>query len=122
MDQHKLDQEVKKILSNNDGTKDYSQIRSELVERGYNDEELRYILGLVDEKLLSTMSRGGQGRVAKRNMLLGGILSLIGLLVIMTSYFGQKAQKEVYYVALVVFAVGYLVFRNGFRRRKGKGE
>lgn len=107
------------ILSQEDGSRSYSEIREDLVGKGYDQEELRYILGAVDEKLISKLDQGGEGRVAKRNMVLGGILSIAGLLVTAGSYFGQQAPKEVYYVSLVVFAVGYLVFRNGFRRRGG---
>lgn len=117
MDVEKLDQEVLDILSRKDSSSSYADIREELIEKGYNQEELRYILGLVDEQLLDNLDNGGQNRAAKRNMVLGGVLSFIGLLVIGASYFGQQAPREVYYVSLVVFAVGYLVFRNGFRRR-----
>lgn len=117
MDIDKLDQEINHILSNNDGTRSYAEIREELIGKGYNQQELKYILGLVDEKLINKLDTGSQSKVSKRNMLLGGALSLTGLLVILTSYFGQPLPKEISYVALVVFAVGYLVFRNGFRRR-----
>ena len=117
MDIEKLDQEVRQILLNKDETRGYSEIRDELVEKGYNQDELSYIMGLVDEKLLSKVDINHESRIAKRNMVLGGILSLIGLTVTANSYFGQQAPKEVYYVSLVIFAVGYLVFRNGYRRR-----
>lgn len=117
MDVDKLEREVKEMLAGEVGERSYSEIREELIGKGYNQHELRYIMGLVDEKLLAKADQGGQGRIAKRNMILGGILSVTGLLIILTSYFGNQAPKEVYYVALVAFAVGYLIFRNGFRRR-----
>ena len=119
MDFDRLDQEVSNLLDKEDGSRSYTEIREDLLSKGYNQQELKYIMGIVDEKLLSKLDDGGESRVAKRNMVLGGILSLAGLAVIAGSYFGQPAPKEVYYVSLVVFAVGYLVFRNGYKRRKG---
>jgi hypothetical protein len=41
----------------------------------------------------------------------------MGLAVVLASYFGQQLPKEATYVALVVFAIGYLVFRHGYRNR-----
>ena len=120
MDIEKLDKEVDQILSRADGPKEYAEIRGELLDKGYQQEELTYMMGLIDERMLANLEKGGQSKTAVRNMVLGGILSLAGLLVILTSYLGNPAPKEVYYVALVVFAVGYLVFRNGFRKRKGR--
>jgi hypothetical protein len=117
MDIDKLDQEIAQILSTNGGTRSYAEIRDELVGRGYSQEELQYILGLVDEQLLNKLDTGGQSKVSKRNMLVGGALCLTGLTVILVAYFGQSLPKEINYIALVVFALGYLVFRNGFRRR-----
>ena len=119
MDIEKLDREVQDLLDREDGSRSYTEIREELVSKGYDQHELQYMMGMVDEKLLSKLDDGGESRVAKRNMVLGGILSLAGLSVIVGSYLGQPAAKEVYYVSLVVFAVGYLVFRNGYKRRKG---
>jgi hypothetical protein len=121
MDFDKLDEEVKRILSQEGGPRAYSEIRQQLVEMGYNQEEMKYILGLVDDQLLIKLDKGGENKVAQRNMVIGAVLAVIGLLVIGASYFGNQAPKEIYYVSLVVFAVGYLVFRNGFRRRKGNG-
>jgi hypothetical protein len=117
MDFEKLDREVREILDQEDGSRSYTEIREGLLSRGYQQEEIQYIMGIVDEKLLSKLDTG-ESRVAIRNMVLGGILSLTGLGVTVGSYLGQPASKEVYYVSLVVFAVGYLVFRNGYRRRK----
>ena len=122
MDFDKLDEEVKRILSQEEGgPRAYSEIRQQLVEMGYSQEEMKYILGIVDDQLLIKLDKGGQNKVAQRNMVIGAALAVIGLLVIGASYFGKQAPKEIYYVSLVVFAVGYLVFRNGFRRR-GAGE
>jgi hypothetical protein len=118
MDIEKLDREVDQILAREKYSANYERIRGELREKGYNQQELGYMMGLIDERLLSNLQKGGQNRVARRNMVLGGILSLVGLLVILSAYFGKPAVKEVYYVALVIFALGYLVFRNGFRRRQ----
>ena len=118
MDFEKLDREVREILDQEDGSRSYTEIREGLLSRGYQQEEIQYIMGIVDEKLLSKLDGGGESRVAIRNMVLGGILCLTGLGVTVGSYLGQPASKEVYYVSLVVFAVGYLVFRNGYRRRQ----
>ena len=117
MDIEKLEQEVTRILAGKDSAPDYSEIRQELLQKGYNQEELRYMMALVDERLLTNLQKGGQSKTARRNMLLGAAMSLTGLLVVLATYFGQQIAKEVTYVALVVFAVGYLVFRNGFRNR-----
>lgn len=118
MDIEKLDQEVAQILARETNSANYEEIRHELQQKGYNQQELLYMMGLIDERLLSNLDKGGKNKNAQRNMVLGGILSIAALLVILTSYFGSPAPKEVYYVALVVFAVGYLVFRSGFHRRK----
>jgi len=120
MDIDKLDEEVKRFLSREDGFRAYSEIREELIEKGYNKEETGYIMGMVDDKLLANLDKGNQRRGATRNMIIGSILAIVALTVIGASYFGTKATKEVYYVSLVVFAVGYLVFRNGFRRRRNE--
>ena len=116
MDFEKLDREVREILDQEDGSGSYTEIREGLLSRGYQQEEIQYIMGIVDEKLLSKLDNG-ESRVAVRNMVLGGILSFIGLAITIGSYLGQPAPREVYYVSLVVFAVGYLIFRNGYRRR-----
>jgi len=117
MDIERLDQEVENVLANH-RDKSYGEIRQYLVDKGYQPEELKYILGLVDEKLLTTMERGGTSKVSRRNMMLGGALGLTGLAVVLVPFFGQPVPKELSYIALVLFAVGYLVFRNGYRRRK----
>jgi len=119
MEIDKLEHEVNLILARDDGSLDYSRIRQELQHKGYNQEELQYMMALVDERLLTNLEKGGQNKAAKRNMVLGAALSLTGLLVVLASYFGQQVAKEVTFIALVVFAVGYLVFRHGFRNRKG---
>ncbi len=117
MDIEKLDLEVDQILTRDTISANYQEIREELIAKGYDQEELRYMMGIIDEKLLSTVQKGGLNKNARRNMVIGGVLSLVGLMVILSAYFGKPATKEVYYVALVIFAVGYLVFRNGFRKR-----
>ncbi len=99
-----------------------SEIREELIANGYSQEEMGYIMGMVDDKLLTVLTKGNQRNVSIRNMIIGSMLALIALAVIGASYFGQQVPKEVYYVALVVFAVGYLVFRYGFRKRHTKTE
>ena len=115
-----MDNEVRRILMQKDDPRTYSEIRDELIEKGYSQEELNYVLGMVDDKLPAKSISGNQQKTATRNMLLGGVLAVIALMVIGSSYLGQTAPKEVYYVSLVVFAVGYLIFRNGFRNRSGK--
>jgi len=120
MDIDKLDKDVRRILTQKDVLRTYSEIREELIEKGYSKEELNYVLGMVDDKLPAKSISGNQQKTATRNMLLGGILAVIALVVIGSSYLGQRAPKEVYYVSLVIFAVGYLIFRNGFRNRGGK--
>ncbi|GJM30932.1 MAG: hypothetical protein DHS20C17_35670 [Cyclobacteriaceae bacterium] len=117
MDFEKLDREIEDILSRNHGTGTYAEIREQLIAKGYNQQELKYILGLVDEKLLTTLDTGGQSKISKRNMLIGGVLSISGLGVFLAGYFGQQTPKEVSYIALVLFALGYFIFRKGFRGR-----
>lgn len=120
MDFDKLDKEVRRILTQKDDPQTYSEIREELIEKGYSQEELNYVLGIVDDKLPAKSISGNQQKTVTRNMLLGGILAVIALVVIGSSYLGQRVPKEIYYVSLVLFAVGYLIFRNGFRNRAGK--
>ena len=119
MDIEKLDRQVEQILARDVGQAEYAEIRNELQEKGYNQEELRYMMSLIDDRLLANLESGGQNKTAMRNMILGGVLSLGSLMVILSSYFGNPVPKEISYLALIVFAVGYLVFRNGFRNRKG---
>jgi len=113
MDIDKLDKKIKQILSQEDGARTYSEIREELIANGFSQEEM------VDDKLLTSIDKGDLRKVAIRNMIIGSILAIVSLTVIGGSYFGQQAPKEVYYVSLVIFAVGYLVFRDGFRRFRG---
>ena len=120
MDIDKLDNEVRRILTQRDAPPTYSEIREELIEKGYSQEDLNYVLSMVDDKLPAKSISGNQQKSATRNMLLGGILAVIALVVIGSSYLGQRAPKEIYYVSLVVFAVGYLIFRNGFRNRNAE--
>lgn len=122
MDTEKLDREVQQILAKKDGSLSYSELREHLIAKGYNPQELKYILGLVDEKLLSTVSSGGEKKKAKRNMLIGGAIGITGLVVILSSYVGQPVAKELNYIALVLFAVGYLIFRKGYKNRNGAEE
>ena len=122
MDTEKLDREVQEILAKNEGGLNYSEERERLIAKGYNPQELKYILGLVDEKLLSAINTGGEKKKAKRNMLIGGAIGITGLVVLLSSYFGQPVAKELNYIALVLFAVGYLVFRNGYKNRNGIEE
>jgi cation transport ATPase len=117
MDVEKLEQEVKNILVRADSSRNYAEIRQELQQKGYSQKELRYMMALVDQRLLSSLEKGGQSKSSKRNIILGAALSLMGLAVVLASYFGQQLPKEATYVALVVFAIGYLVFRHGYRNR-----
>ena len=119
MDIDKLDKKINQILSQEDGARTYSEIREELIANGFSQEEMKYIMSLVDDKLLTSIDKGDLRKVAIRNMIIGSILAIVSLTVIGGSYFGQQAPKEVYYVSLVIFAVGYLVFRYGFRRFRG---
>ena len=97
MDFDKLDEEVKRILSQVEGgPRAYSEIRQQLVEMGYSQEEMKYIMGIVDDQLLIKLDKGGQNKVAQRNMVIGAALAVIGLLVIGASYFGKQAPKEIY--------------------------
>lgn len=118
MEVEKLEQEVKTILGRADGPRNYAEIRQELQQKGYSQEELKFMMALVDERLLSSLKKGGQSKTSKRNMILGAALSLAGLMLVVARYLGQPIAKEVTYIALVVFAIGYLVFRHGFRNRK----
>ncbi len=120
MDIEKLDQEVSRILNREGGSGNYAEIRQELQQKGFNQQELRYMMELVDERLLASLEKGSKGKTAKRNMILGIALSITGLIVVLSSYFGQQVPKEMTYVALIVFAVGYLVFRHGFRNRNSQ--
>ena len=116
MDFEQLDQEVDNILSSH-RDKSYAEIRQYLIHKGYQQEELKYILGLVDEKLLTNLESSGGTKTSSRNMMLGGAIGITGLVIIAASYFGQPVPKELNYIALVLFALGYLIFRKGYRSR-----
>ncbi len=116
MDIDKLNREIERILSSDLSSREYSDIKRELTELGYDQAEQLYILREIDEKGLM-VSATATAHPGRGKIILGGILCVISLLVVGSLYLGPATAREVYYVSLALFAIGYFILRSGIRTR-----
>ncbi len=122
MEYQKLNNRVSDLLRDGLQNRDYSDIRQTLISEGYAEEEVKYMMEIVDEKGIIPTAEEVQKDRPNRNIVLGGIMCLIAMITVGTLFMGQKAPKEVYYVALVIFALGYYILRTGLKQRSDSKE
>ena len=118
MDTPRLDQEISRLLENDLSQKSYSDLSQELQARGYNQMERRYIMEAVEEKFLIPQAESKIQPNYKLKIILGSVQGVLSLLTVGSLYFGQSATREIYYVALAVFALGYYLLRSGLKEKR----
>ena len=117
MDFHRLDQKISELLAHNLHNQSYSEIREALSNEGFQEQEVQYMMRVIDEKgIIPTAKRTSKSSFT-RNILLGAALCLISFVTVISLYLGQKTEKEVYYVAIAIFALGYYILRTGLKKR-----
>lgn len=118
MDTPRLDQEISKLLEHDLSHKSYSDLSQELQAKGYSQMERRYIMEALEEKVLIPQAESKIQPNYQLKIILGSVLGVISLLTVSSLYFGQSATREIYYVALAVFALGYYLLRSGLKEKR----
>lgn len=122
MDYQKLDKKVSDLLRAGLLNKDYAEIREGLLNEGYEQDEVRYMMQVIDDKGIIPSAKEVQKDAPNKNIIIGGILCLISMITVGSLFLGQRATKEVYYVSLVIFVLGYYILRTGLKQRTNAKE
>ena len=117
MDFHRLDQKISQLLAQDLQNRSYSEIREGLSEEGFQEDEVRYMMRAIDEKGLIPAAKSQGKSSPNKNILLGAALCLISFVTVISLYLGPQTEKEVYYVAIAIFVLGYYILRKGLKMR-----
>lgn len=118
MDYKRLDNKISSILDSDLHSKTYGDIKEELKQGGYGQDEIKYIMGTIDDRGLIPVAKTRKSS-PRIDMIIGGVLCLVALGVVISLYLGARASREVYFAAIALFALGYFIFRWGYKQ-KGK--
>jgi hypothetical protein len=118
MNNTELDQEIKRLLESDLSDMSYSDLSTQLKDKGYDQTQRRYIMDALEEKVLIPQAEAHIKPNFKLKIVVGSVLCLLSLVTVGSLYLGQSATREVYYVAIAVFAVGYYILRGGLKEKR----
>jgi len=117
MDIPGLNKEIARMLESDLSNSSYSELSDDLQSRGFNQQERVYIMNALEEKVLIPQAEAKIKPNFRFKISVGIILCVLSLLTVGSLYFGQQTTREIYYVALAVFALGYYILRSGLKER-----
>ncbi len=118
MNTSELDREIKRLLESDLKDLSYSDLSVKLQQQGFDQQQRRYIMDALEEKVLIPQAEARIKPNFKLKIVVGSVLCLLSLVTVGSLYFGQSTTQEVYYVALAVFAVGYYILRGGLKEKR----
>lgn len=98
--------------------KSFAAIRSELSELGMEEGEIKYIIRQLDNELLKASKSTGSGSNAKRRMIIGAIIMLIGVVLAIYTWVEQIRGVNYYLMEFGALFIGYYFFRSGYMQIK----
>ena len=100
--------------------KSFAVIRNELTDLGLDDEEIKYIIRQLDNELIQKSKSGGSGSNAKRRMIIGAIIMLMGVSLAIYTWMEQIRQVNYYLMEFGALFIGYYFFRSGYMQVRNR--
>ena len=100
--------------------KSFAAIRSELTDLGLDDEEIKYIIRQLDNELIQKSKSGGSGSNAKRRMIIGAIIMVMGVSLAIYTWVEQIRQVNYYLMEFGALFIGYYFFRSGYMQVRNR--
>ena len=102
--------------------KSFAQIRQELTELGMEDDDIKYIIRQLDNELIreSTSTSNGSGSNAKRRMIIGAIIMLVGVGLAIYTWVNDIREVNYYLLEFGALFIGYYFFRTGYIQTRNR--
>ena len=114
------DQAFKLAKEKLEAGKSFAAIRSELSASGVEEEEIKYIIRQLDNELIQKSKSGGSGSNAKRRMIIGAIIMLVGVGLAIYTWTHQIRQVNYYLMEFGALFIGYYFFRSGYMQVRNR--
>ncbi|MDN5214569.1 hypothetical protein QQ020_20990 [Fulvivirgaceae bacterium BMA12] len=98
--------------------KSFATIRKELTAMGLEDSTIKYIIRQLDDELLKMSKKTGAAGYAKRKMISGAIIMLMGTAVAIYTWIEKIQEMNYYLLEFGALFVGYYFFRSGYMQSK----
>ena len=103
-----------------DAGKSFAAIRNELTELGVDEAEIKYIIRQLDNQLIQKSKSEGSGSNAKRRMIIGAIIMLMGVALAVYTWTQQIREVNYYLMEFGALFIGYYFFRSGYMQVKNR--
>ncbi len=98
--------------------KSFAVIREELTAMGLEDSTIKYIIRQLDNDLLKMSKKTGSTGHAKRKMISGAIIMLMGTAIALYTWIEKIQEMNYYLLEFGALFVGYYFFRSGYMQTK----
>ena len=95
-------------------------IREELTALGMENDEIKYIIRQLDNELIKKSESGGSGSNAKRRMIIGAIIMLVGVALAVYTWIEQIRAINYYLMEFGALFIGYYFFRTGYMQTRNR--
>ena len=102
--------------------KSFATIREELTALGLEASSIKYIIRQLDDELLKQSKKTGATSHAKRKMISGAIIMLIGTAIAIYTWIEKIQEMNYYLMEFGALFIGYYFFRSGYMQNKNPGN
>lgn len=114
------DQAFKLAKERLDSGRSFAMIREELTALGMENDEIKYIIRQLDNELIKKSESGGSGSNAKRRMIIGAIIMLVGVALAVYTWIEQIRAINYYLMEFGALFIGYYFFRTGYMQTRNR--
>ena len=116
------DSDVEELIQQKLEGESYTQIRSQLAEKGLSDKEIKSIIREVDERVLHAEIEGGARERARSWYRIGLAIAVVGLLLTIGLNAGWMLKGTPRWIIYSPFFVGILLMYYGRRLQQRKSD
>jgi len=116
------DSDIEELIQQKLEGKSYTQIRSQLAEKGLSDEEIKSTIREVDERVLRAEVEGGARERARSWYRIGLAIAVVGLLLTIGINAGWMLKSTPRWIIYSPFFVGILLMYYGRRLQQRKSD
>ena len=103
-----------------DAGKSFAAIRNKLTELGVDEAETKHIIRQLDNELIQKSRSEGSGSNAKRRMIIGAVIMLMGVALAIYTWMEHIREVNYYVMEFGALFIGYYFFRSGYMQVRNR--